>query len=85
MPLSWEQSTSCLSLKKNEGYEFNRIDTEEVFKAASEDDKKIEEDQTKLTDIFKKALGVEELDVNQQIHQPFIADMRRMQDQGCTA
>ena len=52
---------------KDKNVKFRRIDTDlaDVFKeAASEDDKKVlEEDQTKLTDIFKKALGVEALDV----------------------
>ena len=52
---------------KDKNVKFRRIDTDlaDVFKeTASEDDKKVlEEDQTKLTDIFKKALGVEALDV----------------------
>ena len=77
---------------KDKGVKFNRIDTDlaEVFKeAASEDDKKaLEEDQTKLTDIFKKALGVEELDVKVEKLKnadtsamiTLSEDMRRMQD-----
>lgn len=71
---------------------FRRIDTDlaDVFKeAASEDDKKVlEEDQTKLTDIFKKALGVEALDVKVEKLKnadtsamiTLSEDMRRMQD-----
>ena len=77
---------------KDKGVKFNRIDTDlaEVFKeAASEDDKKaLEEDQTKLTDIFKKALGVEALDVKVEKLKnadtsamiTLSEDMRRMQD-----
>ncbi len=77
---------------KDKGVKFNRIDTDlaEVFKeAASEDDKKVlEEDQTKLTDIFKKALGVEALDVKVEKLKnadtsamiTLSEDMRRMQD-----
>ena len=62
----------------------------DVFKeTASEDDKKVlEEDQTKLTDIFKKALGVEALDVKVEKLKnadtsamiTLSEDMRRMQD-----
>ena len=71
---------------------FRRIDTDlaDVFKeTASEDDKKVlEEDQTKLTDIFKKALGVEALDVKVEKLKnadtsamiTLSEDMRRMQD-----
>ena len=77
---------------KDKNVKFRRIDTDlaDVFKeAASEDDKKVlEEDQTKLTDIFKKALGVEELDVKVEKLKnadtsamiTLSEDMRRMQD-----
>ena len=77
---------------KDKNVKFRRIDTDlaDVFKeTASEDDKKVlEEDQTKLTDIFKKALGVEALDVkveklNNADTSAMITlseDMRRMQD-----
>ena len=77
---------------KDKNVKFRRIDTDlaDVFKeAASEDDKKVlEEDQTKLTDIFKKALGVEALDVKVEKLKnadtsamiTLSEDMRRMQD-----
>ena len=77
---------------KDKNVKFRRIDTDlaDVFKeTASEDDKKVlEEDQTKLTDIFKKALGVEELDVKVEKLKnadtsamiTLSEDMRRMQD-----
>ena len=77
---------------KEKNVKFRRIDTDlaDVFKeTASEDDKKVlEEDQTKLTDIFKKALGVEELDVKVEKLKnadtsamiTLSEDMRRMQD-----
>ena len=77
---------------KDKNVKFRRIDTDlaDVFKeVASEDDKKVlEEDQTKLTDIFKKALGVEELDVKVEKLKnadtsamiTLSEDMRRMQD-----
>ena len=77
---------------KDKNVKFRRIDTDlaEVFKEeASEDDKKVlEEDQTKLTEIFKKALGVEELDVKVEKLKnadtsamiTLSEDMRRMQD-----
>ena len=77
---------------KDKNVKFRRIDTDlaEVFKeTASEDDKKaLEEDQTKLTDIFKKALGVEALDVKVEKLKnadtsamiTLSEDMRRMQD-----
>ena len=77
---------------KDKNVKFRRIDTDlaDGFKeAASEDDKKVlEEDQTKLTDIFKKALGVEELDVKVEKLKnadtsamiTLSEDMRRMQD-----
>ena len=77
---------------KDKNVKFRRIDTDlaDVFKeTASEDDKKVlEEDQTKLTDIFKKALGVEALDVKvEKLKNADTAamitlseDMRRMQD-----
>ena len=77
---------------KDTNVKFSRIDTDlaDVFKeAASEDDKKVlEEDQTKLTDIFKKALGVEALDVKVEKLKnadtsamiTLSEDMRRMQD-----
>ena len=77
---------------KDKNVKFRRIDTDlaDVFKeTASEDDKKVlEENQTKLTDIFKKALGVEELDVKVEKLKnadtsamiTLSEDMRRMQD-----
>ncbi len=77
---------------KDKNVKFRRIDTDlaDVFKeTASEDDKKVlEEDQTKLTDIFKKALGVEALDVKVEKLKnadtsamiTLSEDMRRMQD-----
>ena len=77
---------------KEKNVKFRRIDTDlaDVFKeTASEDDKKVlEEDQTKLTDIFKKALGVEALDVKVEKLKnadtsamiTLSEDMRRMQD-----
>ena len=77
---------------KDKNVKFRRIDTylADVFKeTASEDDKKVlEEDQTKLTDIFKKALGVEALDVKVEKLKnadtsamiTLSEDMRRMQD-----
>ena len=77
---------------KDKNVKFRRIDTDlaDVFKeTASEDDKKVlEEDQTKLTDIFKKALGVETLDVKVEKLKnadtsamiTLSEDMRRMQD-----
>ena len=77
---------------KVQNVKFRRIDTDlaDVFKeTASEDDKKVlEEDQTKLTDIFKKALGVEALDVKVEKLKnadtsamiTLSEDMRRMQD-----
>ena len=77
---------------KDKNVKFRRIDTDlaDVFKeVASEDDKKVlEEDQTKLTDIFKKALGVEALDVKVEKLKnadtsamiTLSEDMRRMQD-----
>ena len=77
---------------KDKNVKFRRIDTDlaDVFKEkASEDDKKVlEEDQTKLTEIFKKALGVEELDVKVEKLKnadtsamiTLSEDMRRMQD-----
>ena len=77
---------------KDKNVKFRRIDTDlaEVFKeTASEDDKKaLEVDQTKLTDIFKKALGVEALDVKVEKLKnadtsamiTLSEDMRRMQD-----
>ncbi len=77
---------------KDKNVQFRRIDTDlaDVFKeTASEDDKKVlEEDQTKLTDIFKKALGVEALDVKVEKLKnadtsamiTLSEDMRRMQD-----
>ena len=77
---------------KDKNVKFRRIDTDlaDVFKeTASEDDKKVlEEDQTKLTDIFKKALGVEALDVKFEKLKnadtsamiTLSEDMRRMQD-----
>ena len=77
---------------KDKNVKFRRIDTDlaDVFKeTASEDDKKVlEEDQTKLTDIFKKALGVEALDVKVEKLKSadtsamitLAEDMRRMQD-----
>ena len=77
---------------KDKNVKFRRIDTDlaDVFQeTASEDDKKVlEEDQTKLTDIFKKALGVEALDVKVEKLKnadtsamiTLSEDMRRMQD-----
>ncbi len=77
---------------KDMNLKFRRIDTDlaEVFKEeSSEDEKKVlEENQTKLTDIFKKALGVEELDVKVEKLKnadtsamiTLSEDMRRMQD-----
>ena len=77
---------------KDKNVKFRRIDTDlaDVFKeTASEDDKKVlEENQTKLTDIFKKALGVEALDVKVEKLKnadtsamiTLSEDMRRMQD-----
>ncbi len=77
---------------KDKNVKFRRIDTDlaDVFKeTASEGDKKVlEEDQTKLTDIFKKALGVEALDVKVEKLKnadtsamiTLSEDMRRMQD-----
>ena len=77
---------------KDKNVKFRRIDTDlaDIFKeTASEDDKKVlEEDQTKLTDIFKKALGVEALDVKVEKLKnadtsamiTLSEDMRRMQD-----
>ena len=77
---------------KDKNVKFRRIDTDlaDVFKeTASEDDKKVlEEDRTKLTDIFKKALGVEALDVKVEKLKnadtsamiTLSEDMRRMQD-----
>lgn len=77
---------------KDMNLKFRRIDTDlaEVFKEeSSEDEKKVlEENQKKLTDIFKKALGVEELDVKVEKLKnadtsamiTLSEDMRRMQD-----
>ena len=77
---------------KDMNVKFRRIDTDlaDVFKEeASEDEKKsLEENQEKLTDIFKKALGVEELDVKVEKLKnadtsamiTLSEDMRRMQD-----
>ena len=77
---------------KDKNVKFRRIDTDlaDVFKeTASEDDKNVlEDDQTKLTDIFKKALGVEALDVKVEKLKnadtsamiTLSEDMRRMQD-----
>jgi molecular chaperone HtpG len=77
---------------EHEGVKFQRIhsDLADIFKEeTSEEDKKaLEEAQEKLTDLFKKALGVEELDVKVEKLKDaetsavvtLSEDVRRMQD-----
>ncbi len=77
---------------EHEGVKFQRIDSDlaDIFKEeTSEEDKKaLEEAQEKLTDLFKKALGVEELDVKVEKLKDaetsavvtLSEDVRRMQD-----
>ena len=77
---------------EHEGVKFLRIDADlaDIFKEETSEEEKqaIEEAQTKLTDLFKKALGVEELDVKVEKLKDaetsavitLSEDVRRMQD-----
>ncbi len=78
--------------ENDKGVKFRRIDTDlaDIFKEETgEDEKKaLEENQTKLSDIFKKALGIERLEVKVEKLKnaetsamiTLSEEMRRMQD-----
>ena len=77
---------------EHEGVKFLRIDADlaDIFKEETSEEEKqaIEEAQTKLTDLFKKALGIEELEVKAEKLKDsktcgvitLSEDVRRMQD-----